>query len=94
VKIFWTPGAREDRLHIWTYIAAQNPDAAARIDRLFTDAIARLADFPMIGHEGEVAGTREVNPLRNYRLIYQIKSDGLWILALIHAARRWPPERM
>jgi plasmid stabilization system protein ParE len=45
----------------------------------------------MIGHEGEIAGTRELTPHRNYRLVYQVAGDTIWILALVHAARQWPP---
>jgi plasmid stabilization system protein ParE len=45
----------------------------------------------MRGHEGEVLGTRELTPHRNYRLVYEIIGDTVWILVLIHAARQWPP---
>jgi addiction module RelE/StbE family toxin len=94
VKVFWTPEALRDRSDIWAYIEAENPDAAARMDQLFSDTAARLADFPMMGHPGEIAGTRELTPHRNYRLIYETHEGIVWILALIHAARRWPPVRI
>lgn len=91
MKVFWTPEALRDRSDIWEHIEADNHDAAARLDLLFSEAAARLADFPMIGHEGEVAGTREMNPHRNYRLVYEIADGAVWILALVHSARQWPP---
>ncbi|WP_295562257.1 type II toxin-antitoxin system RelE/ParE family toxin [uncultured Sphingomonas sp.] len=50
MKVRWTPEAERDRLTIWDYLAARDPDAALRIDRAFSDAVARLADFPMLGH--------------------------------------------
>lgn len=93
MKVRWTPEAERDRLTIWDYVAARDPDAALRIDRAFSDAVARLADFPMLGHEGTVAGTRELTPHRRYRLVYQIAGDTVWILVLIHTARQWPPEQ-
>lgn len=37
---------------IWDYLEARDPDAALRIDRLFSDAVAGLANFPMLGHQG------------------------------------------
>ena len=91
MKVFWTPEALHDRREIWAHISAENPDAANRVDTLFSEAAKRLADFPAIGHSGEMAGTRELSPHRNYRLVYEINEGAVWILALVHAARRWPP---
>ena len=91
MKIVWTPEAERDRAAIWNYLEARNPAAALRIDRLFSEAVARLADFPMIGHEGEIAGTRELTPHRSYRLVYEVAAETVWILVLIHTRRQWPP---
>lgn len=93
MKILWTPEAEQDRLAIWDHLEARDPDAAVRIDRLFSDAVAGLADFPMLGHEGEVPGTRELTPHRSYRIIYAVEADSVWILVVIHTARQWPPLR-
>jgi addiction module RelE/StbE family toxin len=93
VKVLWTRDAEQDRADIWDYLEASDPDAALRIDRLFSDAAARLADFPMLGHEGEVSGTRELTPHPSYRLVYEVVDDTVWILVLIHTARQWPPLR-
>lgn len=91
MRVIWTPDAERDRAAIVEYLAARDAAAAIRIDRLFSEAAARLADFPMIGHVGEIAGTRELTPHRRYRLVYEIVDDTVWILVLIHTARRWPP---
>ena len=93
MKVRWTPEAEQDRAAIWDYLVARDPQAAVRIDRLFSDAAAALADFPMLGHAGEVPGTRELTPHRRYRLVYEIVDEVVWILVLIHTARRWPPLR-
>jgi addiction module RelE/StbE family toxin len=93
VKVLWTPEAEQDRAAIWDYLEARNPDAALRMDRLFGDSAARLADFPLLGHEGEITGTRELTPHRSYRLVYEVVDDTVWILVLIHTARQWPPLR-
>lgn len=69
MKVVWTPEAERDRGTIWDYLEARDPRAAICMDRLFGDAAAGLADFPMLGHDGEVAGTRELSPHRSYRLV-------------------------
>lgn len=93
MNIVWTPEAERDRAAIWNYIVARDPAAALRIDRLFGDAVAQLADFPMLDHAGELGGTRELTPHRDYRLVYEVVDDTVWILVLIHTARQWPPVR-
>ncbi|MGH8234867.1 MAG: type II toxin-antitoxin system RelE/ParE family toxin [Rhodanobacteraceae bacterium] len=95
MRVLWTPEAEQDRIVIWDYIVADNPSAAVRMDQLFSKASAALADFPMRGHVGKVLGTRELIPHESYRLVYEIdnSSDTVWVLALVHTARQWPPVR-
>jgi len=33
----------------------------------------------------------ELIPHESYRLVYEIDGDVVWILTLVHTARRWPP---
>jgi len=91
VKVVWTPEAQQDRAAIWDYLVARDAAAALRIDLLLSEAISKLADFPMLGHVGTVAGTRELTPHRSYRLVYEVDDDAIWILVLIHNSRQWPP---
>lgn len=95
MKVRWTGQAEQDRIDILVYIAGNNVRAAIAMDELFGSAADRLADFPLLGKPGLVAGTRELVAHENYRLIYEVaEADGaVWILALIHAARQWPPGR-
>lgn len=65
--------------------------AAVRMDELFSDAAAKLADFPHIGRTGKIPGTRELIPHESYRLVYEVEGETLWILAVVHTARQWPP---
>ena len=52
----YSNAARADLVDIWMHIAADSIAAADRqIDRI-EDAIARLTDFPSIGHAREDAG--------------------------------------
>ena len=40
-----------------------------------------------------IAGTRELIVHESYRLIYEVDEpdEVVWVLALVHTARRWPP---
>jgi len=93
MRLLWTPEAEQDRNDVRDYIAADNPRAAACMDQLFSDAAARLADHPRLGKPGKIAGTRELVPHENYRLVYEIDAETIWVLALVHTARQWPPAR-
>ena len=93
MKVIWTPEAEQDRDDIWLHIAADNPRAARRMDELFSDAAARLAEHPNLGRPGKIPGTRELIPHENYRLVYEIDGEIVWILTLVHTARQWPPAR-
>lgn len=91
MKVVWTPEAEQDREAIFDYIAADNPAAAVRMDEFFSDAATELATHPMLGRKGEIAGTREIFPHESYRMVYEIDDDTVWVLTLVHTARRWPP---
>jgi toxin ParE1/3/4 len=93
VNVIWTPTAEQNRTDIFDYITADNPIAAKRIDELFADAAARLAEFPKLGKAGDIPGTRELFPHESYRLVYEVDGETVWILALVHTARQWPPVR-
>jgi len=85
--------AEQDRVDIYDYIAVDNPRAAGHMSALFGKAASRLADFTYMGKTGPFPGTRELIVHRQYRLVYQVDIDTetVWILALIHGARDWPP---
>jgi len=42
VRVVWTSEAEQDRSEVWNYIAAYNPQAATRLDELFSDAAVSL----------------------------------------------------
>ena len=62
------------------------------MDELFTEVSSRLIKHPFLGKPGRIAGTRELIPHANYRLIYEVLPDQLRILALVHTARLWPTQ--
>ncbi|HWK14538.1 MAG TPA: type II toxin-antitoxin system RelE/ParE family toxin [Rhizobiaceae bacterium] len=44
-----------------------------------------------MGRPGAVLGTREAIPHPSYRLVYQLGEEAVFILAIVHTSRRWPP---
>jgi len=82
--------AEQDRADIFDYISTDNPWAASRMNQLFDEAADKLAEFPKMGKEGKVPGTREWLPHESYRLVYEIEEDTVWIMALVHTAKQWP----
>lgn len=95
MKVAWVAAAQEDRDNIVDYIAAENPRAALKMDALFSEVTSKLGEFPLLGHIGMVPGIRELIPHASYRMIYEVDlvADTVWILALVHTARLWPPAK-
>ena len=93
MRIAWAPEARQDRFEIWAWIAADDPYAAAQMDERIGESAGRLADHPELGCEGLTPGTREMVVHKSYRMVYEIDSGSgtLWILAVVHSHRQWPP---
>lgn len=92
MKVYWMAAADQDRADIIAYIGAENPRAALKMENIFSEAAAKLSDFPKLGKTGKIAGTRELYPHESYRLVYEIRDEAVWILAVVHTARQWPPD--
>ncbi len=90
MRVFWSPQAVADREAIWEYIAADDPSAAARVDTDLEAAVGGLAEHPGLGRPGLLPGTRELFPVPNYRVVYEINGDEVWVLAIVHTSRLWP----
>lgn len=88
----WSDEAERDLVQILDFIAERNPAAADRLQVRFSDVVKNLQDRSLIYREGRVSGTREIAVHRNYVLIYRIGADAVWIVNVLHSARRYPPE--
>ena len=93
MKLYWAAEAIADRVDIYDYIEADNPEAAVVLDELFSKAAERLQTHPMLGRAGRVDGTRELVAHENYILVYDIGGDKVRVLRVLHSARQWPPPR-
>jgi len=75
-----------------TYIAIENPKAAAEFVQAILASVDHLARFPATGREGRLPGTREwVMPDCPYLIPYRVRQDRLQVLRVFHT-RRLPPS--
>jgi toxin ParE1/3/4 len=75
-----------------TYIAQENPAAAAKVVETILTTVALLEDQPAMGSPGRVAGTRElVIPNTRYLIPYRVKNGQVEILRVFHTSRK-PPQ--
>lgn len=89
----WTKLALADLEAIADFVARGDPAAADRIVTHIVDAVERLRDYPHLGRTGRIAGTRElVIADTPYLVPYRVANGEVQILAVIHAARRWPDK--
>ncbi len=90
MRIFWAKRARLARNALIEFIAQDNALAAIEIDDTITAASRRLAEFPLMGKAGRIAGTRELIVHEHYALVYELENDSLTILMVLHSSRQWP----
>jgi addiction module RelE/StbE family toxin len=73
------------------YISQDKPSAAHAVIQRVMEAVENIVTFPSIGRPGRVPYTKELvvssTPLI---IVYQIRLDTLFIVRLIHTARKWP----
>jgi len=90
MKVVLDPRAVDDLTHIHSWIAADNPSAAAGVIETILAGIGRLTLYPSMGRAGLVDGTREwVVPRLPYIVVYQADAatDELRVIAVFHGAQ-------
>ena len=91
MTIRWLKTAFRNRLEQLAYIAQDNPAAAARSDEEIERQTDLLAQYPLMGREGRVKGTRELVVGRTpFIAVYRVKRKRIEILRLLHGAQKWP----
>lgn len=92
MQVIWSALAERDLTGIRAYLAEDklNPIAAEKVSADIRDAAQALAEFPLLGHEGE-DGTREwmVGRRPDYLLIYDVDGDADAVVIL----RVWHQKR-
>lgn len=91
MTIRWLSAAAQNRFDQLDFIAADNPTAALRLDKEIERQIDMLGQFPLMGREGRVKGTREMVIARTpFIAVYRIKNKRIEILRILHGAQQWP----
>ena len=88
-KISWTKESEVWLKDIYDYIAADNPEAAARTVNGIYQKAQLLKQHPELGSKYETESSRDVRILLygHYRITYLIKVDGnIDILGVFHGA--------
>jgi toxin ParE1/3/4 len=91
MRVRWTRRALRALDSIANYIAQDRPMAAGRMVERIRDSVDQLTQFPSLGRTGRVPGTRELiiggTP---FIVPYRVREDAIEIIAVFHAAQRWP----
>jgi len=91
MQVRWTPAAADDLENIANYLFEKTPENAARLIREIYRTPAGLKYFPKRGRAGKKEGTRElVMPSLPYIIVYQVKSNTVYIVRVLHGSQEWP----
>ena len=89
-ELIWTEPALQDLDDIGSYIAFDSPRASETIVRRIVETVAALAYHPKLGRMGRVTNTRELAVSGTpYIAVYRLR-ERIEIIAIFHAARKWP----
>jgi toxin ParE1/3/4 len=91
MPIVWLPLAVQDLIHIRTYIADQNPQAASKVGQRIDQAVSHLSTMPNMGRSGRVFGTRElVISSTPFLVVYRVQNNRIEILRVLHGRQPFP----
>jgi toxin ParE1/3/4 len=91
MEIVWRRQAERDLEHIFDFVLQHDPGAARHLCDRIERRVGQLRDHPRMGRRGRVPGTRELIVAGTpYIGAYRVAAAQIDVLAVIHAARRWP----
>jgi toxin ParE1/3/4 len=91
MKLRYARGALSDLDEIFSYIARDNPRAAARLVARIEQVAALIAERPHIGTMTRKSGFRRF-PVGNYLIVYEVGAGEVIVQYVRHGARRRPWE--
>jgi toxin ParE1/3/4 len=95
VKLRVTPQARRHLEAIAEYLSERSPAASRFVGQRIRETMRLLTDFPRIGREGALQGTREmVVPGLPYIIVHRVEpAEGtVVVLGVYHGAQRRPGQ--
>ena len=89
MRIRWSHRAWIDLRDLRDYIAKDSPSDAEQFAEKIIAATEKLVDHPQLGRKVPEAEQDHIRELifRNYRIIYLIRSDHVYIVTVIHGNR-------
>ena len=89
-EVVWTEPAWQDMEAAAEFINRGSGSYAADFVQEIKDAVVSLGQFAGRGHVVPELGDGSIRELlvRPYRLVYEVSDDKVFILALVHGARR------
>jgi toxin ParE1/3/4 len=91
MNIAWSAEALGDLASLRAFIAQDDPMAAKRVALQILQSVKLLSDHPSAGRAGRVPGTRELVVPRTPDIVpYRVADNGIQIIRVYHATRRWP----
>ena len=93
LTLHWTPIAISHLHAVHEFIAEDNAVAAELLIERILFAVEKLTQYPEIGRNGRVNGTRElVIAGTSFVVAYRVRQRQIDVVAVLHAARKWPEE--
>lgn len=92
----WTDHAKTQLRHIHDYIAQDSAHYAKRVTQALVSKSLTMDGFPLTGKivtELNDESVREVS-LYSYRILYEIKTSHIEVLAVIHKRRDLQPDEI
>ena len=89
MNLEWTEPALVDLESIWDFIKRDSEYYASQFIERIIDAVENLKTFPEMGRNVPEAESENIRELlfNNYRIIYQVETERVLILTILHAAR-------
>jgi len=92
--VIWTETAKADLRSIHDFIAHDSRHYAKKVTQDIREKTDVLDELPRIGKMVAEIGDENVKELSlySYRIIYEIRSGGVFVLAVVHKRRDLMPE--
>lgn len=92
MNLNFTPQARDDLIAIRGWIAEDDPRAAETVVARIVQTAMMFGQFPLLGREGLVEGTREFSVVGlPYVIVYRLASEtDVDVLTVVHTRRKYP----
>jgi toxin ParE1/3/4 len=89
VEIRWSTDALDDLESITSYIEQDSPEKACDLVSAIFEKVEMLKDFPHLGRIFSERNDERIREIiyKNYRIVYEIKSNFIEILIVTHGSR-------